>query len=271
MNSTLSFDASVSPWRLPSGSTRCGNRLKTLHLGTWKAATVRQETIPWGHNVAAPLQAKLSSAHHRVGLAQVYAVCASALVIGLALGYFVSGIKSASPPVSVQPAANAANSAAAHSSVHPALSIDPMNQIADVQASALIEKSKAEPQNASLLSLIASIYQGAHQFEKATDYYTKALRIDPKDVNARTQLASCLFYSGKVDEALHQLQMILKSDPKNVNALFNLGMIRYKGKSDASGAITAWRELLENNPNLDRKPVVEKMIAEAQAAGAAGK
>lgn len=49
-------------------------------------------------------------------------------------------------------------------------------------------------------------------------------------MNARTQLASCLFYSGEVDEALHQLQMILKSDPKNVNALFNLGVIRYKGK-----------------------------------------
>jgi cytochrome c-type biogenesis protein CcmH/NrfG len=66
-------------------------------------------------------------------------------------------------------------------------------------------------------------------------------------------------------------KMILKSDPKNVNALFNLGMIRYKGKNDAAGAISAWRELLKNNPNLDRKPVDEKMIAEAQAAGAAGK
>lgn len=135
-----------------------------------------------------------------------------------------------SPPVSVQPAANSANSAATHSAVHPALTIDQMKQMADVQASALIEKSKAEPQNTFLLSQIALIYQGAHQFDRATDYYTKALNIDPKEVNARMQLASCLFYSGEVDEALHQLQMILKSDPKNVNALFNLGVIRYKGK-----------------------------------------
>jgi cytochrome c-type biogenesis protein CcmH/NrfG len=211
--------------------------------------------------VATPLPAKLSSAPHRVRTAQVYNVCASALVLGFVLGYFVSGRKSASLPV--QPAAN---SAATHSPVHPALTIDPMKQMADVRASALIEKSKVEPQNASLLSQIASIYQGAHQFEKATAYYTKALSIDPRDVNARTQLASCLYYSGGVDEALHELQVILKSDPKNVNALFNLGMIRYKGKNDASGAISAWQELL-----IDRKPVVEKMIGEAQASGTAGK
>jgi cytochrome c-type biogenesis protein CcmH/NrfG len=89
-------------------------------------------------------------------------------------------------------------------------------------------------------------------------------------MNARTQLASCLYYSGGVDEALHELQVILKSDPKNVNALFNLGMIRYKGKNDASGAISAWQELL-SYPNLDRKPVVEKMIGEAQASGTAAK
>jgi cytochrome c-type biogenesis protein CcmH/NrfG len=234
--------------------------------------TVWQETIPWSvTTVATPLQAKLSSAPHGVRIAQVYAVCASALVLGFVLGYFVSGRKSASPPVSVQPAANSASSAATHSPVHPALSIDQMKQMADVQASALIEKSKAEPQNASLLSQIASIYQGAHQFEKATDYYSKALSIDPKDVNARTQLASCLYYSGEVDEALQQVQVILKSDRKNVNALFNLGMIRYKGKNDASGAISAWRELLKDYPNLDRNPVVEKMIAEAQASGTAAK
>jgi cytochrome c-type biogenesis protein CcmH/NrfG len=84
-------------------------------------------------------------------------------------------------------------------------------------------------------------------------------------------MASCLFYSGQVDEALHQLQLALESDPGNVNALFNLGMIKYKGKNDATGAIAAWQQLLKDNPNLERKPIVEKMIAEAQAAGAAGK
>jgi len=56
----------------------------------------------------------------------------------------------------------------------------------------------------------------------------------------------------------------LKYAPRDANSLFNLGMIRWKAKNDAAGAVAAWQELLRTNPNLDRKPIVEQMIAEAQ-------
>jgi cytochrome c-type biogenesis protein CcmH/NrfG len=204
--------------------------------------------------------------------AQVSFICLVALLLGGALGYFAFGKSSASPTATTAPpTANSTNPPATYSGVHPALTVEQMKQMADVQTSALVEKSKAEPKNASLLTQIASIYQGVHQFQKAADYYQQALNIDAKNANVRTQMASCLFYSGQVDEALHQLQLALESDPRNVNALFNLGMIKYKGKNDATGAIAAWQQLLKDNPNLERKPIVEKMIAEAQAAGAAGK
>jgi len=202
---------------------------------------------------------------------QVYLVCLVALLLGFTLGYFAFGKRSVSSTATTAPPTPTSTSTpATYSGVHPALTVDQMKQMADVHASALIEKSKAEPQNTSLLTQIAAIYQGAHQFQKAADYYQQALNIDEKNANARTQMASCLFYSNQVDEALHQLQLALKSDPKNVNALFNLGMIKYKGKNDPKGAIAAWQQLLKNNPNLDRKPIVEKMIAEARAAGTAG-
>jgi cytochrome c-type biogenesis protein CcmH/NrfG len=77
-------------------------------------------------------------------------------------------------------------------------------------------------------------------------------------------MASCLYYDGNVDGALALLQESLKQNPADANSLFNLGMIRWKGKKDASGAIAAWKELLKTNPHLDKKPVVERMIAEAQ-------
>ena len=199
---------------------------------------------------------------------EVYFVCLAALLLGFPLGYFAFGKRFASSTATAGP--STPTSPAPYSGIHPALTVDQMKQMADVQASALIEKSKAEPKNTSLLIQTAAIYQGAHQFQKAADYYRQALNIDEENANARTQMASCLFYSNQVDEALHQLQLALKSDPKNVNALFNLGMIKYKGKNDPTGAIAAWQLLLKNNPNLDRKPIVEKMIAEARAAGTAG-
>ena len=198
-------------------------------------------------------------------------MCALALLLGCVLGYFGFATRSGSPPSAPPPTANPYGAPASYSGVHPALSIDQMKQLADVQASTLIQKSKAEPRNVSLLIQIASVYQGAHQFQEATGYYGQALAIEPQNANVRTQMASCVFYSGQVDEAVHQLQLALKSDPRNVNALFNLGLIKYKGKKDTTGAIAAWQQLLKGNPNLDRKPIVEKMIAEAQAAGAAAK
>jgi cytochrome c-type biogenesis protein CcmH/NrfG len=67
-----------------------------------------------------------------------------------------------------------------------------------------------------------------------------------------------------VDASLSQLNQVLKLNPKDVNALFNLGMIQYRGKNDAAGATAAWERLLKNNPNLDRKAMVEQLIAEAK-------
>jgi cytochrome c-type biogenesis protein CcmH/NrfG len=192
---------------------------------------------------------------------QVYAIASLCLVLGLFAGYFFLG-RGTRPTVR----ARTVPAAGTYDGGHPALTLEQMKQMADVQASALVEKSKAEPNNAGLLVQIAAIYQRAHQFTEAASYFNKALEMDPKNVSARTELASCLFYSGDADGALSQLNEALKYNPKDTNALFNLGMIQYRGKNDPVGAVAAWQELLKTNPNLDRKPLVEQLIAEAKAA-----
>ena len=111
---------------------------------------------------------------------------------------------------------------------------------------------------------IAYFYKSAHQFQEATRYLDQALQSDPKNLAIRTEKASCLYYSGEVDGALAELQESLKQNPSDANTLFNLGMIRLNGKQDPAGAIAAWQQLLKSNPKLDKKPVVEKMIAEAR-------
>jgi cytochrome c-type biogenesis protein CcmH/NrfG len=83
-------------------------------------------------------------------------------------------------------------------------------------------------------------------------------------VAARTEMASCLYSNGDVDGALGQLQQALKYDPKDANSLFNLGVVKWKGKNDPAGAIAAWQRLLATNPKLERKPLVERMMAEAR-------
>ncbi len=215
--------------------------------------------------MATPSDSNFSDANTGLPAKQVYAIAAVCLFLGLFVGYFFLG-SNASPRVAqTQLPASMPNSAAAPGGGHPKLTLEQMKQMADVQASTLIEKSKSDPRNAALLMQIAAIYQATHQFKEAAGYFDKALKIDPKNVPARTEMASCLYYSGDVDGAVTQLNQSLRYNPKDANSLFNLGMIKYRGKKDPAGAIAAWRELLRTNPNVDRRPAVEKMIAEAQA------
>jgi cytochrome c-type biogenesis protein CcmH/NrfG len=145
-------------------------------------------------------------------------------------------------------------------------SLDELKHMADKKAEPLLAKLKNDPRNSDLLNQLGTLYKATHQFQEAAAYYQKALEVDPKNVGARTDLASCLFYQGDADGAIKQLQEALSYDPKDANSLFNLGMIRLQAKNDSSGAVTAWRQLLKLNPTLakEKKETVEKLIAQAQ-------
>ena len=217
--------------------------------------------------MATPTQPNSSSSQAGLPPQQIYVMSAICLLLGLFVGYFWIGKNSAQSIPPAQPAAASAPAPTSLPGGHPKLTLEQMKQMADVQTASLIAKSKADPESASLLVQIAGIYQSTHQFKDAADYYQRALKLNPKNVPARTQLASCLYYSGDADSAIAQLNQALKYSPKDANTWFNLGMIKYRGKNDSAGAIAAWQELLKTSPNLDRKPIVEQMIAEAKAGG----
>lgn len=208
-------------------------------------------------NLAAePSRTSWSTAH-------VYFMAGGCLLIGLALGYLVRG--SEARPATASPMA------AAPIGGMPAKTptMAQMKQMADTKAAPLLSQLNNDPNNVKVLVQVAGLYSATHQFGDAVSYYRRALAVDPKNVPARTEMASCLYYTGDVEGALGQLQQSLSYDSKNANALFNLGMVKWKGKNDAAGAIAAWQTLLKTNPKLDRKPVVEKMIAEAKLGNAA--
>jgi len=196
---------------------------------------------------------------------QVYAMAGICLVIGLALGYLFRGSASR-PDSTLQGAAMAAPAAAPAGTQSHMPTLDDMKRMADKQAEPLLAKLKTDPNNSELLNQIGMLYKATHQFKEAAGYFQKAIDADPKNVAARTDLASCLFYQGDADGAIQQLQQSLSYDPKDANSLFNLGMIRLQAKNDPSGAVTAWQQLLKLNPKLadDKKAAVQKLIAQAR-------
>ncbi len=195
----------------------------------------------------------------------VYGMAILCLLIGVTLGYLFRG--SASRPPQATPDAQSSASEGPASGTHPQMpSLEDMKRMADKQAAPLLAKLKTDPRNSDLLNQIGMLYKSAHQFNEATAYYQKAIDANPRNVAARTDLASCLFYQGDADAALNQLQQSLKYDPKDANSLFNLGIIRLQAKKDPAGAVSAWQQLLKLNPTLadEKKAAVEKLIAQAR-------
>jgi len=139
-----------------------------------------------------------------------------------------------------------------------------MKRMADAKAAPLLEKVKASPKDADALNQLGILYRATHQFKEAEGYFEKSLEINPKNVDARVDLASCLYYTGDVDGALTQLNKALTYDPKHAGALMNLGIMKMQSKKDAAGAIAAWEKLLKLNPDFPQKDAVQRMIDQAQ-------
>jgi len=193
---------------------------------------------------------------------QVYIVATICLLIGLAVGYLLRGSQSPNSASASAPAP----APTPHAQGQQMPSMEQMKQMGDKAAEPLLAKLKTDPNNADLLAQIGNVYKSTHQFKDAAGYYESSLKINPNNVPIRTELASCLYYSGDPDGALSQLQQSLQHDPNDANSLFNLGVIRWQAKKDSRGAVAAWQQLLNANPKLEeaKRAQVEKMIADAR-------
>lgn len=206
-----------------------------------------------------------SAKAHGLTPAHVYVMAGICLAIGIALGYLFRGSASNQAPASETAQYSTQDSMTAPAQMP---RLDQMKKVADTQAQPLLAKLQNDPRNSDLLNQIGMVYKATHQFEEAIGYYKRAVQADPRNNLARTDLASCLYYKGDVDGALAQLQQALTYNPKDANSLFNLGMIRWKGKGDSKGAVEAWDRLLKSNPQLDeqKKTQVQQLLTQAEQA-----
>lgn len=196
---------------------------------------------------------------------RVYGMAAICLCAGLLGGYVVRGPQR--PRLQTEAIGSQAQEATNTNLPHGMPTEDHIKRMADKQAAPLLEKLKAQPNDAALLAQIAKIYVTASQMPEAISYFERAVEADPKHVGNRADLASYLYYSGEPDKAVAELEKALSYEPNNPQVLFNLGSIRLKAKGDKAGAIQAWTQLLNTNKNLPEghKRQVERAIAQAKS------
>jgi len=196
---------------------------------------------------------------------QAYLLAAFCLLLGVALGYLFRG--SASPAVPVATAAAAQPEGSAQN-----------QQQAAAQAKAALEQTAAplldavnrNPNDYDSLIKLGNLYYDGQQFQSAIQYYERALALHPENADVRTDMGTAYWYAGNADKALAEMQTSLKYRPGHPQTLFNLGWVRWQGKSDPKGAVEAWQQLLKANPDYPQKDQVEKYIAKAKEHAARG-
>jgi len=139
-----------------------------------------------------------------------------------------------------------------------------MQQMADTQATPIIEKLKSDPNNAELLANAGNVYYDAQQYPTAIDYYQRALKAQPANTGVRTDMATAYWYTGNADAAIAEFKKSLSYEPNKANTLFNLGIVEWQGKMDINAAVATWQKLLSTNPNYEGKDKVLALMAQAQ-------
>jgi cytochrome c-type biogenesis protein CcmH/NrfG len=190
---------------------------------------------------------------------QAYVLAVICLVVGVAVGYLGRGAASTQPSAVQAQAGVPAGTAGAQNP-----SPEQMRQMAETDAAPLLAQLKSDPNNADLLYKVGNVYYDAQQFPEAVKYYQECLNINPRATDVRTDMATAYHFMGQADRALQEFDQVLKIDGKHANALFNTGMVKWQDKQDMTGAIAAWKRLLETNPGYPQRDKVQNLIAQAE-------
>ena len=147
------------------------------------------------------------------------------------------------------PAAPPAAAAAATSSAAPAAPSPAAAPPLDTKRAGELERNAtAQPTNAAIRVELADLYFDSERFDLATPWYEAALKIDPNNINASTDLGVCYYYLNQVDRSLAQLDHSLAIDPKHAKTLLNQGIVRAFGKQDFRGAADSWQKVVTLAP-----------------------
>ena len=187
------------------------------------------------------------------------------LLAGTAGGWAIRGLRPAAAPNPAQVAQASASAVNTDSQAAQPPSATQLKEMADAQAAPLLEKLKSDPANPDLLAAIGNLYYDAQQYPVAVDYYARALRVKPADAAVRTDMGTAFWFMGNADKAIAEFDQALTDVPDNPNTLFNLGLVKWKGKADAAGATAAWEKLLATDPNYTGKAHVEQLLLEVKS------
>jgi cytochrome c-type biogenesis protein CcmH/NrfG len=125
------------------------------------------------------------------------------------------------------------------------------------------EALAANPNNPELLSRYADYLFDLGRYTESSEIFSQALKITPEDVAVRTAMATAMYGSGRVEDAILEFQRALESDATYVLALHNLALAYLDGRNDVVSAQTALRQIELIEPTYAGIASIRERIAAA--------
>jgi cytochrome c-type biogenesis protein CcmH/NrfG len=176
----------------------------------------------------------------------------SGTCFGLLVGWILG---SQQPQRGATPAAPAAQTAQATSPGSP--TPPPL----DVRRAAELERTaNSQPSDPAVRAQLGDLYFDAERFDQAIPWYEASLKLQPKNVNASTDLAVCYYYANDPQRALQQIDHSLSVDPRHAKTLLNQGIIRAFGTQDLPGAFDSWRKVVDVSPGSEEAKRAQQLI-----------
>jgi len=112
----------------------------------------------------------------------------------------------------------------------------------------------ADPKNPNLLWVLGEVYSESQEFNKASQYYKKALDVNPQDPKVRLSLAHAFVKLGRLDEAVAEYTLSSNLNAKNGDGYFLAAGILYQGKryKEAQELLLGLIKTLPNYPGAKR-------------------
>ena len=106
---------------------------------------------------------------------------------------------------------------------------------------------------------LGKLYGLKNQYGKAIDYYANAIKIMPKDIDARQSLAAVYLSAGLKENARDTYQALLKIHPQAWDSYYELGKV-YISMGNKAEAKTVFEQLLKQKPNYRAAAEIRKLL-----------
>jgi len=131
----------------------------------------------------------------------------------------------------------------------------------------LEEQAAQNPRDPEPRLKLANYLYDQQQWQRAIEWYQKALELDPKNVNARTDMGTAYFNLGRPADALREYRQSLEIDPTHQPTMFNLIVLHLDGLHDVAAAQQAWDRLHKRNPSYPGLDNLKGRLDSARASG----